>query len=260
MTDTTKVLIQVSAIARQAGDIALRHFGRVVPDKKTDRSYVTAADRDVEEFVRRELGNSFPEDAIIGEENEDESGTSEYTWAIDPIDGTTNFVLGLPHWAICIGRMRNGVPDLGVVQLPALDEQYAGATNLGATMNGHTLRVHPSPVDPNERILSMGSSFHRELQVDLLDGYMHSHGSTVVQLLYLARGIYMGAVTPRVHVWDVAAGLPILWEAGGVTCLPDGTHYDTMNLLPEAGFVVPPLIHAPELEFEHVRSMIAFRS
>lgn len=255
MSETDDILREVEAIARQAGDMALRLFGRATPDVKADESYVTVADRNVEEFIRRELSTRFPDDAIIGEEYGDaQDGESDYTWAIDPIDGTTNFVAGLPHWCVCIARLRAGRPELGVVSAPVLDEVYTGVRGHGAALNGRSLRIPDRTHPENEQLLAVWSTAFREIRIDF-SGKLRTLGSTAMKCLYLARGSYIGALTPEVHVWDVAAGLPVLWEAGGESRLVDGTVYEVMDLDPAHGFAVPPLVLTQSGSYSRVRKL-----
>ncbi len=260
MNEDDQMLEEIGAVARGAGAIALKHFGRATADIKADDSYVTEADRRAEDFIRRELRSRFPDDAIIGEETDDElSRLSEYTWAIDPIDGTTNFVAGLPHWAVCIGRLRGNVPVAGVVSLPVLDETFAGAHGHGATLNGRALAMTEELPPENEQLLAVWSTAMSHVKMKGYAGKFRTLGSTVVKLLYLARGSYVGAITPDVKVWDVAAGLPVLWEAGGGSWELDGTPYSAMDLTPENGYRVPPLIHAVPGNEKRILEMAEFR-
>jgi myo-inositol-1(or 4)-monophosphatase len=258
MSHEAEILAEVCAVARQAGDIALKSFGRVEPELKNDQSFVTDADRRVEEFIRERLSARFPADGIIGEEFQaSHSDGSAYTWAIDPIDGTTNFVHGLPHWAVCIGRLdSSGTPDLGVVYLPVQEELYSAASGHGATMNGRTLKMVSRDYPESEQLLAVWSSFFREISLDF-EGKVRVLGSTIVKFLHLARGSYIGALTPAVHVWDVAPGFPILWEAGGeARTMSGGDRYTSIDLDPKNGYEVPALVLAlPELQ-ERVRSMV----
>ncbi|HDS74079.1 MAG TPA: hypothetical protein ENN56_00925 [Firmicutes bacterium] len=257
MDEVTGIIEEISSIARQAGDIALRSFGRVSPEMKADRSFVTEADRRVEEFIREQLASRFPADNVIGEEDIDKSdGSSGYTWAIDPIDGTTNYVFGVPYWAVCIGRIAaDGTPDLGVVNVPAMDELYTGALGNGATVNGRTLKMAVPAFPEHELLLGAWSTFYREIELDF-QGKVRVLGSTVIKFLNMARGMFIGALTPTVHIWDVAPGFPILREAGGDICLRDGTPYERFDLDPKHEFLVPPLVLAASSEMDRIRGMI----
>ena len=97
-------------IVGKAGEIALSHFGRTKGTLKSDNSWVTQADLDVEAYLRKELASTFPDDAVLGEEGDDPPPTSSNVWAIDPIDGTRAFNHGLPVWGVSIGLLINGRP------------------------------------------------------------------------------------------------------------------------------------------------------
>ena len=257
MNDTQHVLNEVAAISRQAGELSLHHFGRVSPHQKADRSIVTKADREVESFIRRELSIRFPDDAIIGEEHDATVGTSPWTWAIDPIDGTVNFVAELPDWCICIARLKDGIPDIGAVHIPVLGDLYLGAMGVGATLNGGALSVAGKAL-AQEQLLVAWAQAERRIDLAGFQGAMLDFGSTAVKLAYVARGSFAAAFTPEVRVWDLAAAMPILWQAGAECRRVDGTLYRTMDLDPRNGHRVPLLIHAREDMQRRVRGMVAF--
>ena len=247
-------------IARQAGDIALRHFGRTMPEIKPDASYVTEADRSVEAFIRERLGALYPDHAIIGEETPGGlSRSSEYAWAIDPIDGTTNFVAGLPHWAICIGLIHNGEPVAGAVYVPVLHEMYVGARGEGATLNGRALSMKGNLPPENEQLMAVWSTAVQTIDVEGYVGKFRILGSTVIKLTNLARDSYVASLTPTVHIWDVAAGLPVLWEAGAESRTMDGKPFRTLDMDPAHGFMVPPLVHALPAHIERFRTAVKHR-
>ena len=256
MCGKTDILEPVKEIAEEAGRIALSQFGASRPHVKTDRSFVTATDREVERFMRRELHELFPDDAVIGEEFGRSPGrTQEYAWLLDPIDGTTNFVAGLPHWAVCVARLRRGVPVLGVVVLPVLRETYAAATGMGATVNGCPFKMIERDDPPNEQLIAVWSTWYREVDLKF-SGKVRTLGSTVVKCLYAARGSFVGALTPEVHAWDIAAGLPVLWESGGQAYARDGKVYEVVDIDPANGYLVPPLILSAPSRVDFVRQMI----
>src|SRR3989440_4211007 len=123
-------------IAREAGAITLRYFKTaVVAERKADNSFVTIADREAERFLRRQIEQTFPDDAILGEEEGEKPGTSGRRWIIDPIDGTYSFVHGVPLFAVLIGLEVGAEPLLGVVNLPALNETVYAAHGLGCCYN-----------------------------------------------------------------------------------------------------------------------------
>jgi fructose-1,6-bisphosphatase/inositol monophosphatase family enzyme len=124
------------------GKIALRHYGNVPSERKADRSFVTRADREVEDFLRREATRRAPGLDVLGEESATPESTAEHLLVVDPIDGTGSFVDEVPTWSISVGLCRNGEPIRGVVHLPAVGETYAADEN-GLDWNGS--RVVPPP-------------------------------------------------------------------------------------------------------------------
>ncbi len=132
---------QAAKIAQDASAIAMGHF-RGMPltiDAKADESPVTIADRETEGFIREALAEAFPGHAILGEEFGTQGDLAGKAWIIDPIDGTRFFICGYPAFGMLLAHMDNGVPLVGVVQMPALGETYAGYRGGGATMNGQPI-------------------------------------------------------------------------------------------------------------------------
>ncbi len=129
------------AITRDAARVSLSHFRQPLKvEEKPDRSPVTIADRETEMAIRTRLEAEFPTEAIFGEEF-GQSGDGPDLWIIDPIDGTRSFLTGLPLFGMLLGHLRDGLPDLGIIRMPALDEVYAGATGQGATLNDAPISV-----------------------------------------------------------------------------------------------------------------------
>src|SRR5256885_16439285 len=127
-TELKALLDFAVALARHAGEITNRYFkGSFVAERKADNSFVTAADREAEKYLRTQIEKAFPEDAILGEEEGEKPGRSNRRWILDPIDGTYSFVHGVPLYGVLIGLEIDSEAVLGVVNLPALEEVvYAG--------------------------------------------------------------------------------------------------------------------------------------
>jgi histidinol-phosphatase len=188
---------------------------------KADRTLVTSADTDIERMVRDRLATAFPDDRIMGEE---EGGTFDgagRVWIIDPIDGTANFARAIPVWATLIALQIDGRLVVGVANAPALGERYAAALGEGATMNGK--RIHVSEID------TVGESQLLYSQLDTLLGG-RTNGALVGLVVESARergfGDYWGhllvargaaeiCMEPSLAIWDFAALVPIIEEAGG---------------------------------------------
>lgn len=135
MSHWDKRLARAVAITEVAARVAMSHFRtNVAVQTKPDESPVTVADRATEQEIRNGLAHHFPTEAIFGEEFG--GAVSDECWIIDPIDGTRSFIAGLPLFGMLLGCLSGGKPVLGVIRMPALDEVYAGAVNIGATCNG----------------------------------------------------------------------------------------------------------------------------
>lgn len=193
-------------IAREAGSIALSHFGRTEGTLKADNSWVTMADVDVETFLRREIESRRPNDAILGEEGANPMPLSTVVWAIDPIDGTRAFNHGLPVWGVSIGVFENGEPTMGAIVLPVLGDVYY-TDGASAYCNGRALSTRTPALDANAILLVSEGAFKR-LRIDY-PGKTLSLGSAAAHLCYVARGSAVGAFD-HASIWDYAAGAAIL--------------------------------------------------
>jgi len=209
-------------LAAEAGDITYRHFkGSFVAERKADNSFVTIADREAERFLRASIEQSFPDDGILGEEEGEKIGTSQRRWIIDPVDGTYSFVHGVPLYAVLIGLEIDGESVLGAVNLPALNELVYAARGLGCFWNGETARVSATKSLSEALLLAtdFGTSeqygFGRaaetlQRQVNARRTWGDAYGHVLV-----ATGRADIMLDPVMNVWDCAALLPLVEEAGG---------------------------------------------
>ncbi|MBD8890948.1 inositol monophosphatase family protein [Roseibium litorale] len=217
-------------LADEAGAMALDFFNRretlVIETKKNLQDVVSIADRSVEEMLRAKVAETFPEDGFLGEEYGQTEGASPYTWIVDPIDGTAPFVNGMPTWCVSIAVARDGEPVVGVIIVPCLDEIYAAAEGLGATLNGKVLTLDPSRTMQNG-LTGIGSNSHvtpekvGAIVTALManGGNLIRNGSGALMLAYVAAGKLVGYYEPYMHAWDCMAGYCLVKEAGG-HCLP----------------------------------------
>ncbi len=209
-------------LARGAGEITLRYFRRAyTPERKADGSFVTAADREAEKFLRAEIARRFPDDAILGEEEGERAGTSGRRWIIDPIDGTYSFVHGVPFYGVLLGLEIADEPLVGVVDIPALGEAVKAARGLGCYWNGEPAKV--SATDSMSDALLLATDFGScarygfgaaadELQQRF--GARRTWGDCYGHVL-VATGRAECMLDAVMNVWDCAALLPIIEEAGG---------------------------------------------
>jgi myo-inositol-1(or 4)-monophosphatase len=188
------------------------------------KGLVTALDRAVEECLREELAASRPNDGFLGEESPRLDGESEVEWIIDPIDGTNNFIAGLPHWSISIAARAQGAIEVGVIDAPALGLRYAAYAGGGARRNGHTLsaRLEPGP-DLADAVVATGfasGDAARAAQMSRLDRVLgkvrdvRCHGAASLELCGVASGQLDAYFESDLHIWDVAAAGLIATEVG----------------------------------------------
>jgi histidinol-phosphatase len=208
--------------AQQAGCLALRYFnGDFEVEWKQDRSPVTVADREAESLLQGRLLGTFPEDGFLGEESGDKAGSSGFRWIIDPIDGTRNFVRGIPIWGTLVGLEYKGEQIAGVVAVPALGQNFRALRGDGAYRDDRRLQVSAVAV------LGEATLFHTSMvwflragcaavfqnlveRVQTERGYGDFYGHMLV-----AQGSGEIMVEHGVHPWDMAALKPIVEEAGG---------------------------------------------
>lgn len=214
-------------LAIEAGQLALSYQERNHLDirSKGVLDWVTEADVATERLIRRCIGDSFPQDRVLGEEGGDSatrSGTGHATWVVDPIDGTTCFVSGLPSWCVsiaCVGG--DGHPFLGVIHDPSGAETFSALTGHGVTINGHDISVpergitdglvgvgHPRNA-PDEPTLA----FLRRLFA--VGGLFYNSGSASLALAYVAAGRLVGFFESDLRAWDALAGEVLIRESGG---------------------------------------------
>jgi myo-inositol-1(or 4)-monophosphatase len=212
-------------IARRAGEVARRHFrdlGALEVETKGRQDYVSRADREVEQVIREALAREFPGEGFLGEETGGE--IAEPMWVVDPIDGTTNFLRGIPMFAISMAWVAEGRTQVGVVYEPATDKMYSATSDGPATLDGRPLSVRPCP-GLEEAIVAFGYSERsgREPFLERFPRVLRAHaefrrlGAATIGLVSVAAGQTDAFFQLHLSPWDVLAGLLIVERAGGVT-------------------------------------------
>lgn len=244
----------VKSWAREAGTIALRHYRTGEARRKPDRSFVTAADEEIERLLRARIREAYPQHGIVGEEGRNHHADAEYLWALDPIDGTGAFVGGLPIWGVSIGLLQRGHPVLGCFYLPALDECYTAGIEGPARFNDQPIRVLHENLLDSEAYICVPSNVHRRYVIDY-PGKIRSFGSMAAYICYVARGSAAGAVIGTPKLWDIAASQAILERAGGgVHLLRTGTPLDLRAMLSGKSAPGPVIVGSPSaLDLLHKR-------
>lgn len=235
-TETTETInVRLAAakeMARLGGDIAVDGLGRAAVSLKADRSVVTEADHAVQQRILDMIAERFPDDAVQAEETiphperHQPIGEAEFCWVIDPIDGTRNFARGLAYFSISIAVFRGDEPVVGIVYDPVGDQMYFAAEGCGAFCNDRKLTVRDEPWS-RETMLAIPSGPRTPMPPDVkawLDRVVFRNvGSTALHLALVASGGLDGMYADDCKIWDIAAGLVLVREAGGVTSAPDGS-------------------------------------
>lgn len=222
--------------ARKAGRSLIKDFGEVENlqvSMKGAGDFVSRADIAAEKIIKTELMGARPNYGWLAEEGGEEAGTDPTRrWIVDPLDGTTNFLHGLPHWAISIALEHKGEVVAGVIYDPVKDEAFFAEKGAGAWLNDTRLRVS-GRTRMIEAIFATGLPFggRSDLPETLQDlarllpacAGVRRWGSAALDLAYVAAGRYDGFWERRLNAWDLAAGVVILREAGGLVApLRDG--------------------------------------
>lgn len=240
--------VVVSAVQKAARRL-LRDFGEVENLQVTSKGpgdFVSQADLRAEQTLREELSRARPGWAFLGEEGGQADGDWEWRWVVDPLDGTTNFLHGIPHWAISVG-IEKRVGDTtelvgGCIYNPAGNELFWAEKGMGAYLNDKRLRVSARR-DMVSAVFATGIPFakvQRKAEFSATLGRLmpqvagvRRFGSAALDLAWVAAGRYEGFWELGLNKWDIAAGLVIVKEAGGFVTDPAGgdTHYETGDLV-----------------------------
>lgn len=204
-------VVEIERLVAAAGQVAEKARERMSSELKPDGSIVTNADREVEEFFRRELTMVVPGASFWGEEFGYEAPTAEGYWLIDPIDGTSNFRYGIPLWGITVGFMRAGVLEAGCIFLPDLGWMFVGERSRGATWNGEPIPPIPAGEIRPDHLMGHGDS---KTCGGNWPGKMRHIGSFVAEAALVARQNLRGMISARAKLYDVAAGVLICREVG----------------------------------------------
>ena len=258
MDDMVQMLDFVVEVAREAGRLvkgAAGHFSVSRKRNNEDRlDVVTDTDFAAEKLIIERLRGRFPDYDVFTEETAHEIA-SEWFWAVDPIDGTKNFVSGLPYVSVSIALLRGGVPELGVIQSVFTDETYAARRGGGAKCNGVPIRVSDTARLEDSMVVLEGIQIHlrerryvRKLHLGARS--VRNLGSAALNIAYMARGYLDGYIDEDLKYYDFAAGAVILEEAGGQLTHCDGSpmwprlpDYGDVDVLATNGRLHEPLLN-----------------
>ncbi len=230
MNDLDERYALMRRVARAAGALALEYWRdreRLVVEFKGPRDFVSRADRDVETFIRREIAQQFPHDGFLGEETASAHPPAERNlWIVDPIDGTHNFLRGIPYWNVSIAYVEDGARTLAAVYDPPHDELFHARRGHGAWRSspaGETRIAAGRPAGLSGAIVAVGhhdrypDPRYVEIRRALMgtNSAFRNFGAAALQLAHVADGRLDAMIEFSLSAWDVMAGLLLVEEAGG---------------------------------------------
>ncbi|MFO7845770.1 MAG: histidinol-phosphatase [Balneolaceae bacterium] len=209
-------------IATAGGDSTLNFFNQSFDlEFKADSSPVTNADRNAEMLMREAIKSRFPDHGIIGEEFGREREDADYVWVLDPIDGTQSFIHGVPFYTTLIGILVKGNPEVGVIYAPALNEMVSAGTGTGCYLNRNKVKVRKCDDIRNATFLTTDMEhiyrhgYTKAFGELLQDARLHRTWGDAYGHMMVATGRADIMFDPILNLWDAAALLPVVKEAGG---------------------------------------------
>jgi myo-inositol-1(or 4)-monophosphatase len=264
----------IADVARSAGKIVLDQYGKVERLTKTHAAAsaeaVTDADRATQRHIVEALRKRYPNDGIIGEENDTgDAITFECpnpggrNWVIDPIDGTNNFIAGYGAFAVCIGLLDAGQPVLGVVYDVTRDTLFAAARGHGAWMDNKRIRALETPLNDASMLMVTSNLLDKAGRcpgwavrwIGQTNWKVRMIGSAALEAVSVAAGVAHGCVTINGKLWDAAAPAAIVLEAGGLFTGINGEAIFPFNLARYAGAKVPFVAAGPAAHGELLREI-----
>ncbi|MFA5264017.1 MAG: inositol monophosphatase [Opitutaceae bacterium] len=218
---TSRIAFAQQAVMAQT-ELMHRDFGRVQSQWKADGTRVTSSDLAISEAIAQGVAGRFSDDQFFSEELANAGApmpvTSRFSWVLDPIDGTNNYAMGLPHCAISLALLENGRPFYGVIYDMARRTLIHGGPGFGVMDGDRRAHVLTEPAC-NQSIIGFHSPyarFHSEEAKRIIENYkIRGLGSSTLHLAYVAAGIINGVVDHNVKLWDIAAAVPLVEAAGG---------------------------------------------
>lgn len=218
-------LAAAKSIAQDAGTLALGFFKDVSAldiRSKGTQDLVSNADLEVETFVRDRIAQAFPEDGIVGEEHGNKSSSSGWTWVIDPIDGTANFVCGIPQWCVILACVKDDQTQIGVIFEPSTGELFWTERGQGAYLGDRKIAVSTSTsLDDGSVGVGMNGRTAANMASNIVGalsqrgGIFFRNASGGLMLAYVASGRLIGYTEAHMNAWDCLAGQLLIAEAGG---------------------------------------------
>jgi myo-inositol-1(or 4)-monophosphatase len=233
-------------LALHAGDLLRKYYNPagLQASQKADHTVVTEADLAADLLITNEILRQYPKDKIISEESSHHlEDTGSPTWIIDPLDGTTNFSLGLTIWGVSIARLLDGYPELGVVYFPLINELYITKRGSGSSLNHSPIAVRaPDPAQPMSFFACCSRSFrYYDINIPYKTRIM---GSGIYTFCMVARGAALLGFDAAPKIWDLAAAWLLVEEAGGIIAAFEGSPPFPISSKDDYGIVNYPTLAA----------------
>ena len=219
--DLADLMTTVKHLVSEADQILAQGYGKASATQKFDGSLVTQIDRAADDYFNRQIAARYPDHAVLSEErNTVYDPAIEFTWVIDPLDGTTNFARGLPIWGVSVALLCGGLPIVGVLSFASLRENYSAMLGYGAARNDRTLHTAADQKVNDQHFLMQCTRTPKSYRITspLKPRIL---GSAAYHIAAVANGSALAAIEATPKLWDIAAALLILQEAGGC--------YDTLD-------------------------------
>ena len=233
-------IFTIESIVREAAKLFADRNAAHSTREKGACDYVTQVDESVQNFIRTELGNLYPDIQFLGEEQDNSMvDLSAPLWALDPVDGTTNLIHDYRRSAISLALLENGEPVMGIIYDPYLDEMFTAEKGKGSFLNGQPIHVS-SAQTMADSLIAIGTSpylkdeapanFRMFERIFTACQDIRRSGSAAIDLASIAAGRIDGFLEKYLHIWDYAAGTLLIREAGGAVLEYDGTDF-TMKMV-----------------------------
>ncbi len=220
------MLKEMESWAREVGQLQMDSFQKNIKIESKDRKIdlVTEIDNKSEEILVDKIISAYPDHSIMAEEGRNKRNDSRYRWIIDPLDGTVNYVHGFPIFAISLALYKDNQPEYGLVYLPYFDDFYSASRGQGSYYNGERIHVNKDYA-VKDGIIATGFPYSHQDSNKSLNlftkilpeaGGIRRTGAAAYDLCQVARGIFSGFWEIELKLWDIAAGILLVEEAGGV--------------------------------------------
>ena len=224
--------------AEKAGNVVMEYYGKdfSAETKSHSTDFVTEADKKAEELIIKLIKEKYPDHTVLSEEAGLLEGKDDVVWYVDPIDGTNNFMSGIPFFCVSIGVEVKGRLECGALNVPAMNEMFYGSRGRGAFLNGKRIKVsEESDLRKGMFLLGQKSNMPEDVRASAINfqrklsdkvGFLRNFGSSAFDFALVAKGAASGFIEVGAHMWDISAGVFLVEEAGGRVTGLDGSSWN----------------------------------